>query len=183
MVLIAIGVGCRQPDAAPTSTEAPTTASFGVDQKTAGDELGHVRAATARFHDIDVARNAGYTLPLTGCMVDPAGGMGFHFGKPSALEKLTPDPLEPEALLYEPQANGRYRLVGLEYIIPYTILPRESAAPTLFGQSFKHNDTFQVWALHAWIWRNNPDGIFKDWNPTVNCDAAPAAARVSHSSH
>ena len=183
LAVLSIGVGCGQPAEAPTSAGAPTTATFGIDQKTAGDQLGHLRAATARFQNIEAAREAGYTIPLTGCMVEAVGGMGFHFGKQSALEKVTPDPLEPEALLYEPQSNGRYRLVGLEFIIPYTLLPRSSTPPTLFGQSFKQNDTFQVWALHTWIWRNNPSGMFADWNPDVNCDAVPAAARMSHSSH
>jgi len=23
--------------------------------------------------------------------------------------------------------------------------------------------------LHAWIWQNNPDGMFKDWNPSGSC--------------
>jgi hypothetical protein len=24
--------------------------------------------------------------------------------------------------------------------------------------------------LHAWIWQNNPAGMFEDWNPTVSCN-------------
>jgi len=23
--------------------------------------------------------------------------------------------------------------------------------------------------LHVWIWRENPSGMFADWNPTVHC--------------
>jgi len=24
--------------------------------------------------------------------------------------------------------------------------------------------------LHAWVWKNNPSGMFEDWNPAVSCD-------------
>ena len=26
-----------------------------------------------------------------------------------------------------------------------------------------------VYILHAWIWKNNPAGMFEDWNPKVSC--------------
>jgi hypothetical protein len=29
-----------------------------------------------------------------------------------------------------------------------------------------------VWALHVWVGRQNPSGIFSDWNPKVTCDNA-----------
>jgi hypothetical protein len=185
---IAVATGCSERPSAPSSIVPPTAASASAAVAGVGDQLGHLRAALARFHDIEVAKAAGYTIELTGCYVDesPAarGAMGFHFGKASAINKLTPDPLEPEALLYEPQSNGRYRLVGVEFLIPYTLLPRSSTPPTLFGQAFAQNDTFQVWALHAWVWKHNPSGMFASWNPNVSCDAAaPTVARVSHGGH
>jgi hypothetical protein len=146
------------------------------------DQLGHLRAATARFQTFAAADSAGYSAQITGCMTDPKlGGMGFHFGKPAAIDDKA-NPLEPEVLLYEPQKNGRPRLVAVEFIIPYSLRPRNGPAPTLFGQPFLRNDGFELWGLHAWIWRNNPAGMFADWNPDVNCDAVPAAARMSHSS-
>lgn len=149
-----------------------------------GDELGRLRAVTARFQDIAVADDAGYSIPLTGCMSDPAlGGMGFHFGKGSAIEKVTPDPLEPEVLVYEPQANGRLRLVAVEFVVPFSLQPKDGPAPRLFGRDFVPVDAFELWALHAWIWRENPAGMFTDFNPSVTCDAVPAASRQSHMSH
>jgi hypothetical protein len=148
----------------------------------AADALGKLRAVTARFHDVAVAESNGYSIPLTGCVTDAAlGGMGFHVGKASAIDG-TVDPLEPEVLLYEPQENGRRRLVAVEFIVPYELQPRDGPAPRLFGREFVRTDAFELWALHAWIWRNNPSGMFADFNPTVSCGDEPAAAHSSHSS-
>jgi hypothetical protein len=27
------------------------------------------------------------------------------------------------------------------------------------------------YTLHVWAWKNNPNGTFTNWNPTVSCDA------------
>lgn len=185
-LLIALTTGCEQvPSSAVSSQEvtAPSAnprASTVSKETSVGDELGRLRAATARFHDIAAADSAGYSTRITGCMSDPTlGGMGFHYGKASAIDG-TADPLEPEVLLYEPQKNGRLRLVAVEFVIPYSARPRNGPAPTLFGQSFLQNDAFELWGLHAWIWRNNPSGMFADWNPEVDCDDAAVAARMSH---
>jgi len=183
-ITAAIVFGCAEPASPADQADASSPRGFaGREVAGVGDLLAQLRSATARFHeDTLAARNAGYTVQLTGCMTDPTrGGMGFHYGNPSLID-ATVNVREPEVLLYEPEKNGRYRLVGVEFIIPYTIRPRGATPPSLFGQDFKQNDIFQLWALHAWVWRNNPSGTFADWNPEVNCDAAPAAARMSHSS-
>ena len=94
--------------------------------------------------------------------------MGFHYGNVGLIDgSVQVD--QPELLLYEPEKNGRLRLVAVEYIIPYTLHSRDAAPPVLFGQEFKQNDTFQLWGLHAWVWKENPSGMFADWNPRVNC--------------
>ena len=69
-------------------------------------------------------------------------------------------------------SSNRLQLVAVEYIIPYTLRSRSATPPVLFGQQFKQNDAFQLWGLHAWVWRSNPSGLFADWNPSVNCNAA-----------
>ena len=74
----------------------------------------------------------------------------------------------PEVLLYEPGRNGRMRFVGVEFIIPFTAWTA-TEPPTLYGQTFARNETFKVWALHVWIERKNPKGMFADWNPKVDC--------------
>jgi hypothetical protein len=99
-----------------------------------------------------------------------AGGMGFHYGDTNLIDS-TVEEFAPELLLFEPQKNGKLRLVAVEYIVPFTAWT-EPEPPTLHGLSFHANDTFQVWALHAWVEQNNPAGIFQDWNPRISCKHA-----------
>jgi hypothetical protein len=108
--------------------------------------------------------------------------MGFHFGNTKLFDgSVRVD--EPELLLYEPEQNGRMRLVAVEYIIPYAAHARTDAPPELFGQQFKQVDAFQLWGLHAWVWKDNPSGMFADWNPNVTCDHAPATTAMSPMDH
>ena len=169
---------CSEPPAPndPTIGPAPETVRPIV---SVGDQLGQLRAAVAQFQNIETARAATYSQ-ITGCMVAAnVGGMGFHYAKADAFDGVI-DPTAPKALLYEPDLNGRLRLVAVEFIVPYTIAPREGPAPRLFEQDFVHNDDFQIWMLHAWIFKNNPAGMFATWNPNVNCDAVAASQRMSH---
>ena len=180
---VSAAAACYEPSSAPDTANDGPTVSANREAAGVADRVGKLRAATARFHDIAVAEKAGYEIPLTGCYVDELtgqGAMGYHFGKGSAID-ATVDELEPEALLYEPQKNGRPRLVGVEFIVPFTHVPDTSPAPRAFGLDFKRNYVFNVWALHVWVWKNNPSGIFADWNPDVTCAYAPAsAAKASH---
>jgi hypothetical protein len=47
--------------------------------------------------------------------------------------------------------------------------------PSLFGEPFEATGADNryglppYYSLHAWIWKNNPSGMFKDWNPKVTC--------------
>jgi hypothetical protein len=50
----------------------------------------------------------------------------------------------------------------------------------LFGHAFKQNDAFQLWGLHVWLWKDNPNGIFADWNPVVTCNHATAVSTMTH---
>jgi hypothetical protein len=80
---------------------------------------------------------------------------------------------QPELLMYEPMKNGKPRLVGVEFIFPLGLWTSPNP-PRLFGRDFKVNQEFGVWALHAWVWKENPNGMFADWNPTVSCAYASA---------
>jgi hypothetical protein len=143
-------------------------------------DLATLRQVTAAFHTFENARDAGWSAQITACMSDPvAGGMGFHYGNLSLIDG-TARVEEPELLLYEPEANGRLRLVAVEYIIPYTAHSRDAAPPVLFGQEFQQVDAFQLWGLHAWVWKENPSGMFAPWNPTVGCENATAVSTMSH---
>ena len=137
-------------------------------------DLATLRAATARFHRYEVARDAKYTfLFMNMCMVDESanneGGMGYHYVNTDLLDgKVEVD--KPEALLYEPEANGRLRLVAVEYVIPKDAWHADTL-PRLFGQQLKLN-SFDLYALHVWVWENNPSGLYASWNPRVTCDNA-----------
>lgn len=144
-------------------------------------DLATLRRVTAPFHEFDVARHAGWSTEITPCMVDPAGagGMGFHYGNTTLIDG-TARVDAPQLLLYEPEQNGKLRLVAVEYIIPYTFHSRDAEPPVLFGQKFQQNDVFQLWGLHAWVWKNNPSGIFANWNPNVDCSNATDVMQMSH---
>ena len=159
------------PDDIQLSEQIHVTSPFnlensGIDGSTAA-QLARVRAATARFHRAEVAEAAGYVE--TPCVAHhELGGMGHHFVKGSLIgppENL--DITQPQALLYEPQKNGRLRLVGVEYITAPD--QNDIDPPMLFGEHFHWNEGLKFWALHVWVWRNNPSGIFFDWNPNVSC--------------
>jgi hypothetical protein len=135
-------------------------------------ELDTLRALTKRFESIATARAAGYDVKVTDCMADAAGAMGFHYGN-AALIDGTVNALEPEVMMYEPLPSGQLQLVGVEYVVPLNAWTA-AAPPQLYGQTFQRNDMFQVWALHAWVWKDNPRGTFASWNPSVTCAHANA---------
>ena len=172
---------------APTAAKSASAESrrASVDEASFGPavnkDLATLRRVTAPFHNFAKAEDAGWSTKITSCMTDPggAGGMGFHYGNTNLIDG-TARVDQPELLLYEPEKNGRLRLVAVEYIIPYTAHGREEAPPVLFGQKFKQNDVFQLWGLHAWVWKHNPSGMFADWNPTVNCDNTTDIMAMKH---
>ena len=127
--------------------------------------LADVRAATAKYHDLGAAIGAGY-WPLLSCFDQPGvGGMGQHYANTSLFPGATVNATEPEALVYEVE-DGRLKLVAVEYII----LQSDWAyiqAPSLLGHSFTRIDSLGIWALHAWIWKPNPNGMFQNYNPAV----------------
>jgi len=157
---------------------AAVSQSFGAP---VNQDLARLRQVTAGFQDFNTAYHAGWNTQITPCMTDPAGagGMGFHYGNVGLING-TATVENPQLLLYEPGKNGRLRLVAVEYIIPYTFVPRSATPPRLFDQDFQQVDAFQLWGLHAWVWRDNPSGIFAPWNPQVNCLNATASVSMSH---
>jgi hypothetical protein len=134
-------------------------------------KLAALRALTARFHDFEVARAAKYDTRITSCFSDPTqGGMGYHYGNPQLIDG-TPDADNPELLLYEPQKDGSLRFVAVEYVVPFDAWTAPQP-PELYGIPFHRNEAFGLWVLHVWHFRDNPSGIFMDWNPKVSCKFA-----------
>jgi hypothetical protein len=102
--------------------------------------------------------------------------MGIHFVHNELISDAVLDPLLPEALMYEPESNGRLRLVGLEYIVFQDAWDAEhDAPPALLGQQLhlvSSPNRYGVpafYELHVWVWKHNPSGLFNDWNPRVRC--------------
>ncbi len=132
--------------------------------------LAQLHRTTAPFHNLRLAEAAGYTTMITGCMVDPqgSGAMGFHLANPQLIDQQA-EALAPELLVYEPKPGGTLQLVAVEYIVPLPEGWETMTPPSLFGQEFGVNETFGIWALHVWLWKDNPAGLFADWNPRASC--------------
>lgn len=174
-------LGCGDSTVTATARARPGLSNRDAFGASVNQDLATLRRVTAAFHDSATASRAGWSAKITGCMTDPggAGGMGFHYGNLSLIDG-TAHVDKPQLLLYEPEKNGRLRLVAVEYIIPYTFHSRAAAPPTLFGQPFQQVDAFQLWGLHAWVWEDNPSGMFANWNPRVNCDNTTDVMTMSH---
>lgn len=135
--------------------------------------LAGLRAATAAFHDLRVAEAAGYA-PFYVCTDQPGeGAMGQHFVNGALLGTL--DPTKPQALVYEPTADG-YKLVAVEFVVIAADWDAaHGAPPALFGQAFGRVDAPNryglpdFYELHVWLWKPNPSGMFFEWNPRVTC--------------
>jgi hypothetical protein len=137
------------------------------------------KSSTARFHDLDKAKAAGYTVQVFDaagitCIAQPGqGAMGIHMLKPSLLDGAI-DAANPELLVYEPRNDGTLKLVALEYLV-FVADWTGSSPPSLFGRPFdlvpagNRYGLPPFYALHAWIWKPNPSGILNAWNPRVEC--------------
>jgi hypothetical protein len=96
------------------------------------------------------------------------------------------DPARPEILVYEPNADGGRTLVALEYMVfeqawaaagnagpptlagePFTLMTDDPATPTDEAHGFEPH-----YELHVWTHRENPTGLFAEFNPNVSCPTA-----------
>jgi hypothetical protein len=166
----ALLAGCA--DEAPV---APHRQSEGAAALTAGraadvkSPLATLRRVTARYHDLKVATGEGFVL-LHECESRPGEGpVGTVYVHPGRLMDGVIDPATPDALIYEPGRYGRRpNLVGVEFAIPYSLWTGREP-PKFLGATFQREDEFGVFALHAWVWRTNPLGMFEETNPSVSC--------------
>jgi hypothetical protein len=123
------------------------------------------------------------------------GAMGVHYIRPDLLGITAPpnprvngtsthtDFLQPAILIYEPQADGSSQLVAVENLvfIKSWEAAGHTAPPTFQGHSFnKMQDDpateldeahgFEPhYDLHVWLYRENPKGMFAQFNPAVKC--------------
>ncbi len=156
-------------------------------------ELNGVRAATRRYRDVSVARADGY-----GAVVSPyVPAMGFHLINPGLLaadadEEI--DVTEPPILVYyttgnydpgpggfhDPARDDDLRLGAVEYGHLGDDGPPGTPANYFSDENASHNlevSEEEGWewtpgpnitALHVWIHRGNPAGVFHPTNPTID---------------
>ncbi len=159
MMLAALVVALLQ--AAPASTNADQ-------QLTAA-----ARAASARFRDRSVAMRAGYRR-----LGPDVPEMGEHWVNPILVVEARYDPAQPSLLTYT-NINGRPTLTGVGYVL--ALRAGETPPPTgVSGEWHDHSasvtdeltqkghgghaDGARVVVMHAWVWVENPDGVFADAN-------------------
>jgi hypothetical protein len=127
-----------------------------------------LRRATARYHNLNLAIADGFVL-LHPCEVRPGEGVvGAVYVNFARLLDGVIDADRPDALIYEETRNEGSKLLGAEFAIPYALWT-DNAPPAFVGNAFQREDEFGVFALHAWIWRANPNGMFAEANPSVSC--------------
>lgn len=132
-------------------------------------DITTLRTATNPFHDLAAAQAAGYPTTTPGCVADSTmGGMGRHYLDRKIFDD-TLDIRHPEMVIYAPDGGGKFKLVGVEYAVPFSLRPSTATPPRLFGQEFRRHEQFKYWYLHVWAWEKNPAGLFADWNPLVKC--------------
>jgi plastocyanin len=162
-------------------------------------QLDTVRDATAKYRDISVALAEGY-LQTT----EDVPNMGAHFIHPiRALDGLF-DPAKPEILMYTGDDELGWRLVGTSFVLPREQVgdqhPQAFVGPLdnwhvhyelCTGTSFRSRSATQAecrkdggvwvpaygWMIHAWVWVDNPLGVFTMWNPSIPPVADPDRIR------
>ena len=144
-------------------------------------DLAAARAATAKFHRLKVATDAGYSIladkdGITCIDMHGMGAMGVHYVKGDLVADPSIKARHPEALVYAPDRHGRLHLAALEYVVIKADWDATHAnPPELFGQEFNFTDAGNryglpaFYSLHVWLWKHNPAGTFEMWNPRVHC--------------
>jgi hypothetical protein len=124
------------------------------------------------------------------------GAMGIHYFRPDMLGITAPpnprvdgtgthtDFAKPAILIYEPQADGTLALIAVENLVfakawkaagnnappsfhgvAYDTMIDDPATPVDEAHNFEpHHDR------HVWLYRENPNGVFAQFNPRVTCE-------------
>ena len=166
---------------------APAAVALAANEDTPTNLVREVREATRDFHDVKNAIAAGYATSGS-CVSGPQeGAMGIHYPNGALVGDGALDARRPEILIYE-QRDGRLRLLGVEYLVVAEQWHVNNAGPpVLMGQHFQYVGSHNryglppFYELHVWAWRDNPNGMFVDWNPAVSCEDY-AGEGVAHSS-
>ncbi len=135
------------------------------------------------------------------------GAMGVHYFRPDLLGITAPpsprvdgngthiDFRAPAILIYEPQADGSMELVAVENLVFSSAWAASghAAPPSFYGVPFDNMVDDPATATdeahmfmphydrHVWLYRDNPKGIFKSFNPAVTCKHHKGA--LEHAAH
>ena len=164
-MLLAGALGCSDQPAATEPTEVPAAAVH-PHTTTVDGLLKAVRGATARYNSTAQALEAGYQ-PDTHCVP----GMGYHWLNASLVDPVF-DPLNPEVVIYAHDANGRLRVVAVEYVVIDAGQPQ----PDFAGRAFDVGGTpvpLPHWSQHVWLYEANADGVLTNFNPAIACGSSP----------
>jgi len=124
-------------------------------------ELARARAATAKYHNFDLADADGYEF--LACVP----GEGLEFVNWSLVD-CTFDVEQPEALHYVAEENGRLRLAGVEYVVPVACTATAPEGFTGDDDEWEFMaEGLPIWATRAALWLHNPEGMFAEHNPRV----------------
>jgi hypothetical protein len=138
-------------------------------------DLARARIATLKYISERRAVADGYA-PTVDCVASPAGGMGMHYVNGPLVGDPAVSVTRPEVLLYESSPWGP-RLIGAEYmkVDEDQDLSTDGDRPTLYGVPFDgpmagHAPGMPIhYDLHVWLWKQNPSGMFAQFNPRVRC--------------
>jgi len=178
LAVVLLVAGCARSEA-PTSPAALSGAADMThvhSESTAADPadvnalLAAVRAATAKYHDVSAAEAAGYQLGfrgvVTGCISKPgAGAMGYHYFNWAKMDDPSIIGDDPEVLVYHTGDDGTLVLGAVEWVVPKTLWEASgnTAPPVVFGQTLHIiNPALNWYVEHAWVWTQNPSGLFAD---------------------
>jgi hypothetical protein len=181
-----------QPSAADIQSAAPREPSL-AEVRAATERFRDVKVALAEGYLRD-PMNLCDTADMMGRPAE-LGAMGIHFFRPDLLGISGPpnprvdgtgthtDFLRPSILIYEPQQDGSLELVAVENLVfakawkeaghdappsfhgvVYDTMIDDPSTPVDEAHMFEpHHDR------HVWIYRDNPNGVFAQFNPAVTC--------------
>ncbi len=162
-------------------------------------QLDTVRDATEKYRDIGAAMADGYEQ-----LGGDVPNMGAHFVNQQLVEDGVFDPSQPEIVLYSQENTGDWELVGTAFILPHQDSGEDhpegfagpldnwhvhynlcrSSAGTFSSTTAEechtdggHWEFSYGWMIHAYVWEDNPLGVFHMWNPNVPPVVSPGEIR------
>lgn len=180
----------------PATPPATAAAEPTLDQvRAATERFRDVKVALAEGY----IRDPSDTCETAEMMGKPAslGVMGVHYFRPDVLGISGPpnprvdgtgihtDFNTPSVLIYEPQEDGSLQLVAVENLVfkKAWAAAGNTAAPTFHGVAWddmvddpatKADEAHHFephYDRHVWIYRENPNGVFAQFNPNASCAA------------